>query len=87
MVEWYTVLREVKDTSGRGLRWLVLLADLDRAISYMPPKEYHAVLLHGLLGHVVRDAEMLLGVSKDTLSRRYQAGIDWLTHFLNNGEE
>ena len=86
MVEWYTVLREVKDTSARGLRWLLLLSDLDRAISHMPPKEYHAVLLHGLLGHVVRDAEVLLGCSKDTLARRYQAGIDWITTYLNYGD-
>lgn len=85
LVELYAELREKKDTH-HGLRYLVLLADLDRAIYRMPPKEYQAVLLHGLLGHTVRNAETLLGVSRSTLEDRYQAGIEWLTNYLNNGD-
>lgn len=53
----------------------------------MPPREYHAVLLHGLLSRTVRDAEALLGVSRSTLQDRYDAGIDWIVRHLNTGEE
>jgi DNA-directed RNA polymerase specialized sigma24 family protein len=87
LIESYAELREEKDTNPRGLRVLVMLADLERAIAHMPPKEYHAVLLHGLLGETVRDAETYLGVSKSTLLDRYHAGVAWITDYLNNGGE
>lgn len=83
LVEMYAVLREKKETYRSGLDILVRLADLDQAIAAMPPKEYHAVLLHGLLGHVLRDAHTLLGVAERTLLDRYHAGIEWLTNYLN----
>lgn len=86
LIEGYAELREAKDTTPRGLRFLVTLADLDRAVKRMPPREYQAVLLHGLLGHTVRAAEVLLGVQRSTLDDRYQAGIAWLTNYLNGTE-
>lgn len=87
LIEGYAELRERKRTSGAGLHILCLLADLDRAIYHMPPKEYQAVLLYGQLGHTIRDAEESLGVSKSTLHRRYESGIAWIVQYLNTGEE
>lgn len=85
LIECYTEIREMRDTAPSRLKHLVRVADLDRAIRYMPPKEYQAVLLYGLLGHTVRDAEQLLGVHKSTLQDRYDRGIEWLTTYLNEG--
>lgn len=85
MVEGYAELREVKDTTPRGLRHLCSLADLDIAVRQLPPKEYQAVLLHGLLGHTVRAAETLLGISRSTLMQRYLRGLEILTTTINEG--
>lgn len=87
LIENYAPLREVKGTFRVGLNILVMLADLDRAMRRMPPKEYHAILLHGLMRHTIRDAEQRLGVSRSTLQDRYEAGIEWIARFLNEGVE
>lgn len=85
LIDQYPELREVKSVYGPGLRVLCLLADLDQAVRNMPPKEYHAVLLHGLLAHSIRDAEKILGISRSTLHDRFEAGISWLTEYMNGG--
>lgn len=79
----YAELKSAMDVRGPGLRVLFLLADLDLAIAKMPPKEYHAVLLHGQLSYTLRDAEKVLGVSKSTLHDRFASGIRWLVDYLN----
>jgi DNA-directed RNA polymerase specialized sigma24 family protein len=86
LIEAYAELREEKDTNPRGLRVLVMLADLDRAIADMPPKEYHSVLLHGLLRFTVRSVGEVLGVHHSTVEARYDAGVAWITKYLN-GED
>ena len=85
LVEGYAELREKKSTYGVGSIILIRLADLDRAIALLQPKEYQAILLHGLLGQTIRDAETLLGVSKSTLYDRYDSGIAWLVRIMNEG--
>ena len=87
LIEGYAELRERKGTYGGRLAILCRLADLDKAIYRLPPKEYQAVLLYGQLGHTVRDAEVSLGVSKSTLHRRYESGIAWIVQYLNEGVE
>lgn len=83
LIDQYAELRCVKAVYGPGLRVLCLLADLDKAVSMMPPKEYQAVLLHGFLQHTIRDAEKILGISRSTLHDRFEAGILWLTNYMN----
>lgn len=85
LIENYAVYREKKSTRGAGLVFLCLLADIDMAVKLLPPPEYEAILLHGMLGHTVRDAEELLGVSKSTMQRRYDSGITWIVRILNEG--
>lgn len=83
LVENYAVLCEAKDVSGGGLLILCKLADLDIAMKAMPPKEYRVVFVHGLLRHTVRDSEVVLGVSRQTVSRLYESGLLWITRYLN----
>lgn len=85
LIDNYAEYRERKSTHGVGLVFLVLLADIDYALSLLQPKEYQAILLHGLLGHTIRDAEEALGISKSTLHRRYDSGIEWIVRILNEG--
>lgn len=65
------------------LTWLVRFWDLDVAIRNLPPKEYQAVLLVGLIGLDVRTAGTLLGCSKTTAWERYQRGIKYIVNYLN----
>lgn len=62
---------------------LVRLLDLDTAIHKLPPKEYQAVLLCGLIGLSTRWAGEVMGVSKDTIHRRYKHGLRRLHQILN----
>jgi DNA-directed RNA polymerase specialized sigma24 family protein len=85
LVEEYEELRELKGTEQWRLRYLVTLADLDRSLRRMPPKEYQAVLLCGLLSIATRTAGALLGVSGETMRKRYLRGLEWLLNDLNGG--
>jgi len=87
LIEAYAELRERKGVAGRGLVILCKLADLDRAISMLPPKEYQAVLLNGQLGFALRDIETQLGISKSTLHDRYEKGLKLLVNYLNGGND
>jgi DNA-directed RNA polymerase specialized sigma24 family protein len=69
------------------MRFLLWLADLERALHAMPPKEYHAVLLYGLIRLPLLDVAEKLGVSHPTVLKRYDAGIEWLTDYLNGETE
>lgn len=79
LVEGYEELRPVR----HKLWILVRLADLDTALWHMPPKEYQAVLLCGLLGMSYRAAGDALGVSHETMYTRTERGLVWLTAYLN----
>ena len=85
LVDNYAELKGRRDTTpGFPLFLLLALVDLDRAIANLPPKEYQAILLHGLLRQTVRGAAAgLLGVSPTTLYERYESGLEWITDFLN----
>lgn len=63
--------------------WLVRRLDLNIAIRHMPPKEYQAVLLVGLIGLDIRSAGQHMGVSGTTMWRRYRRGLEWLNNYLN----
>ena len=83
LVEGYA---EVRPTAGHKLSWLVRYCDLDRALGNMPPKEYQAVLLIGLLGLDTRWAGRELGTSHVTMWKRYRSGLEWLCNHLNGGQ-
>lgn len=81
LVEGYTELQPVR----HKLPWLVRLCDIDIALRTMPPKEYQATLLIGLLGFDTRTAGRLMGASHVTMWKRYRRGLQWLTSYLNGG--
>lgn len=87
LVEEYGRFRALKGVeSDARLYHLVRLADLDKSIRRLPPKEYQAVLLCGLLEIATRTAGQLLGVSGETMRKRLLKGLEWLTNDLNGGE-
>src|SRR5690242_18463030 len=71
LVEEYEELRELKGTERWRLRYLVTLADLDRSLRRMPPKEYQAVLLCGLLAIATRTAGVPSGAPVWAVGNRH----------------
>lgn len=86
LIETYPELREKVGTHRSGLRFLVMLADLDRAMARLPRKYWEVVLLHGLLGHDQGTTAQLLQVSHQAVSKRYRRAIEEVTYFINGGE-
>jgi DNA-directed RNA polymerase specialized sigma24 family protein len=82
LIEMYEEVESIKDQ----LWVLVRYADLDISLRRMPPKYYEATLLVGLLGFDLRWAGKQLGVSHDTVWRRYKRGLEWLTNNLNGAK-
>lgn len=84
-IEALVELRSELDPTWLKLAWLVRLWDLDTAIRNLPPKEYQAVLLIGLIGIDIRTAGKALECSHTTAWRRYQRGIEYIVNYLNGG--
>ena len=72
------------DTTRPGLRILVQLADLGRAMSCLSRSHWEVVLLCGLLGLPQEVAAPLIGIRQQTLSDRYQHAVEELTIHINN---
>lgn len=80
LVENYELLRCIS-----RVPWLVRKCDLDHAVRMLPPKQYQAVLLVGLIGLDLRSAGTEMGVSHQTMWKRYRSGLEWITNYLNGG--
>ena len=74
------------DTTRRGLRYLVQMADLNRALALLPAKLWEAVLVHGLIGLPQQDAAAALHISQQALGKRYRQGVDEVHYWMNGGE-
>ena len=81
LVEEY---EELMDSRSRAFVH-VRLMDLEQAMRRLPLKLRQAVYLHGQLGMSTRSAGLLIGVSKDTIWRRYNHGLAHLLKTLNGG--
>jgi DNA-directed RNA polymerase specialized sigma24 family protein len=85
IVESYAELRARADTNARGLRTLVLLIDLERAMTWLPNRLRGVVLLHGLLGLDQETTANALQTSQRAISRRYAEGLEHLHFHMNGG--
>lgn len=82
LVEEYEELR-----GGRSRAFVhVRLMDLEQALKKLPLKLRQAVYLHGQLGLSTARAGEILGVSKDTVRRRYTNGLAHILKTLNGGQ-
>lgn len=87
LIETYPDLRAKADTTRAGLRYLVLMADLTRALNHLRREYREVVLLHGLLGYDGATTAALLQVSQQAVSKRYRRAIEEVTYFINGGIE
>jgi DNA-directed RNA polymerase specialized sigma24 family protein len=79
LVEEYPELTHLRSRQWIGVR----LMDLDKVLAQLPPVYKEAVILCGIVGLTVRSAGVILGVSKDTVHRRYLRGLDEVVKRMN----
>lgn len=85
MVEEYPALREKSDTDAAGMYSLLRLADLDWALARLPLEYWEVVLVHGLLGFSQEETAGLLGISQQSVSKRWRYALEELTLDINGG--
>lgn len=86
LIEEYAGLRARVDTTPSGLRPLVQLADLNRALARLSRKYREVVLLHGLLGLPQDEAARRLEVSQQAVSKRYRLALEEVHYLMNGGD-
>lgn len=85
LVDGYEELRARRDTHRAGLRYLVYLADLDRAVARLTRKQREAVVLHGKVGLSYAECGRRLGISGGAVAARYHHALERLTVLMNGG--
>lgn len=87
LIEGYAALVNSADTTREGLRYLVELADLDRALARLPQDYAEVVLVHGIAGLSQEAAAEVLQKSQTWISKRYRHALEEITFLINGGEE
>jgi RNA polymerase sigma factor (sigma-70 family) len=86
LIEEYAALKAKVDTTRPALRYLVMMADLERALKRLPRKYREVVLLHGLVGLSSAETAKLLHVSYQAVSKRYRQALEEVEYLMNGGE-
>lgn len=86
LIEEYAALKEKVDTTRPALRFLVMMADLDRALKRLPRKYREVVVLHGLIGLSSAETATLLQVSYQAVAKRYRQALEEVEYLMNGGE-
>ena len=74
-----------RDTDGPGLRAIVSVADISRAVRALPVGLKQVVLVHGLLGLAGPDAAAVLEISERAVRHRYEEALKQMEWYLNGG--
>lgn len=85
LIAHYAELRALRDTNRRGLRSLIRVADLDRALEQLPMKFWEVVLLHGLIGLSQDETARLLQITQQAVAKRYRRAIEETAYLINGG--
>lgn len=81
LVEGYEELN-----ASRHKSWIqVRLMDIDQCLRRVNPDHATALVYYGMAGYPLRQVASAVGVSKDTILRRYRRGLQELVDYLNSG--
>lgn len=84
LIQHYPRLLQTVDTTPRGLRVLVLVADLNWAMARLSdPKYRDVVLLYGVLGWTQEETADALQISRQAVSKRFRYAVEELVYLLN----
>lgn len=85
LVEGYAVALEDRDTTDRGLRILVAVADLKLAFRRLALADKEVLLVCGILGLPQREAAEWYEKSHTWVGKQYRVALDNLTYEMNGG--
>ena len=85
LVEGYTMHYERRDTTETGLRYVIALEDLRRAIRRLPDELWQALVAYGIAGMTYVAAAGALQVSERAIRTRYADALKHLHWTLNGG--
>lgn len=85
LVEEYDAFREAADTTPRrrALDFLVMVADLNKALQRLDLQGWEVILLHGLLGIPQAETARLLQIKQQTVAKRYRLALEDVHYFIN----
>jgi hypothetical protein len=86
LVENYAALLNERDTTARGLRALVAVADVKRVWHRLTPGEQEVILVMGLCGVSSREAALYYAKSYKWAQREYKVALENLTWLMNGGD-
>lgn len=85
LIEEYAAIRARVDTTRPALRYLVMLADLERALKRLPRKYREVVVFHGLGGLSSAETANHLHVADRTVRKRYGQALEEVQYLINGG--
>ena len=85
MVGSYESIGQVADTDRQGLKFLILLADLQGALDKLDQRGWEVMLLVGLLGIPQVKVAKLLNTSPRNVSRWYADAVEDVIFYINGG--
>jgi len=83
LIEGYLALLASADTTHVGLRYLVELADLDRALARLPQPSREVVFYHGLARLSEEDTADVLHKSRRWVSKLYRESLEDVVFWIN----
>jgi len=86
LIEEYVALKAKVDTTRPALRYLVMMADLERALKRLPRNYREVVLLHGLVGLSSAEAAAHMNVSPRAVGKRYHRALEEVHYLMNGGD-
>ena len=82
VVEDYEAYKCLVDTTRRGIWFLVMMVDFDKAFATLDKVEREALSLIGKQGLTTREAGKIMGMSHEQVRRHYLRGLDNLDRRL-----
>lgn len=85
MLHYYQSMIAIADVTRVGLKFVVMLADLEQAMEKLDPDSWGVVFLCGLLNLKQNEAALLLKIDQSNVSRRWSEALAQLHHHINGG--
>jgi DNA-directed RNA polymerase specialized sigma24 family protein len=85
LIEQYAVTLEDRDTTERGLRALLAIADLKLAYRRLALTDKEVLLVCGVLGLPLREAAEWYEKSHTWVGKQYRVALENLTYEMNGG--
>lgn len=87
LIQEYSALVASADTTHTALRFLVEMADLNRAVALLPREQREVVFYHGFARLNQEETAAVLQKSQRWVSKTYRLALDDVHFYINGLEE